>query len=206
MDADVWSEFERHVMDVARNLRELQSAEYADATPADVARDLDLIDKALSTALQTLAGLNLKHEEGQDIMTRPYNHPVVGALWHGRDFPPRTSIDPSAQGETIMYPNGAIEVMEELRDAARRAASIFRPKRGNSVERLEPTRRASWVGKNFVRLYRQYIGGWPPKSKTGPAVELLGRALVEAGVPDHDPADVLRRAIKEAQTAVGLGI
>lgn len=186
--------------------RREQAVKYSGKTPADVARELELIDRTITAALQVLAGLDLEHEPNQDLETRPFNHPVVIALHHGREWPHRTPVDPSEVGKTIMYPDGAIKVMQELRNAARRAAELTRPKRGNSADRTDSSRRAMWVGKNFVWLYRQHIGNgeMPPVSQTGRAVDLLGRMLCAAGLPDREPAPVLRRAVREARQALGM--
>lgn len=204
---DQWDAFEREVMEMAGAIRQAQTVKYADALPADVARDLDVIDKALTTALQVLGRLDMEHESSQDLISRPYNHPVVMALWHGQ------AVDRSIHGKPIdfarpgsdRYPTDVIDAMRGMRDAARRAADMTRPKRGNSSDRQESSRRASWVGRNFVRLHWQTFGEWPPISKTGRVVDLLGKALETAGAPDSEPDGVLRRAVNAMRAAGAFG-
>ncbi len=182
--ADKWDAFERDVMETAGTIQRAQAVKYADATPADVARNLDAMDKALTTALQVLGGLDLEHEQGQDLEARPYNWPTAQALQ-------QQDADPAQ----------AIRAIRALRDAARKAAAVERPGRGNSADRRELSKRAASVGKNLVCLHRQTFGGWPPVSKTGRVVNLLGEALTAAGLSEFDPADVLRRAVETMRGA-----
>lgn len=182
--SDQWNAFERRVMEMAQTIRQAQAVKYADATPTDVARDLVAIDKALTTALQVLAGLALEHQPGQDLEIHPFNWPTVQALQ-------QQDADPVQ----------AIRSIRALRDAARKAAAVERPGRGNSADRREPSKRAASVGKNLVRFHRETFGELPPISKTGRVVDLLGEALTAAGLSEFDPADVLRRAVETMRGA-----
>lgn len=203
---DAWLSLEQAALEYGELARRERDIKYFDKMPAQVAYELKLIDRTLSTALQVLAGLDLEHEPDQDIETRPFNHPVVIALHHGRVWPHLTPVDPAEAGQSIMYPDGAIKVIREFRDAARRAAGMTRPKPGNSADRTEQTRCATWVGRNFVWLYRRHIGNGelPPVSQTGPAVDVLRKMLCAAGLQDLDPVPLLKRSVRSARSSLGI--
>lgn len=197
-DPNQWGAFEREVMEVAGTIRQAQAMKYADATPADVARDLDAIDKALTTALQVLGGLDLEHEQGQDLEARPYNWPVASALasnrWHLRLI--AGVEDNLAETEVHRYPSHVIEALRKMRNAARKAAAAERPGRGNSASRRESSKRAALVGMNFAARYLAEFRRLPPISQSGPAVDLLGRTLIAAGLDGEQAPAVMRRAVK----------
>lgn len=190
-----WSDFEGEVLDMARFIRGVQSVPYANSTPSDVCRDLTRIDKAISTVLQVLVPLDLCHKDGQDLATEPYNWPVVQSLQTFRYH----ALPPEPANSDPTFPTALIRQLTELRDAARLAAKLERPKRGNSSRIAERTYRIHMVGKNFVLDYRAKFGEMPPMSSTGREVALLQRALEAAGLEQVDASDVLRRSIEQCK-------
>jgi hypothetical protein len=196
--AGKWPEFEAGVLASARVIRQGQSVKYADSTPAVVYKELRKIDKGVTKLLQVLQPLNLCHRTNQDLEVEPFNWPLVLSLQAFAPWPPARSV--LANGPD--YPTALIESLVELRDTARRAMQAEKPGRGNSSRRTERTHRIDAVSKNFVRLYRSQFNKMPPISKSGQVVDLMQRALEEAGVEDADAAEVLRSGVKRARSAL----
>lgn len=193
-DAD-WLAFQDEILDIASVFVEIKKLKYAEVNPSNIVRQLKAIDRALTAALQTLGGLELEHQEGQDISVKPFNWPVVQSLGVGRFVVRVQTCKPPL--EIPAYPTDVIESLRELRDAARKATEIKNPKRGNSAHRNPVSKRRAALAKNFVFKYRSRFGHMPPMSKTGHVVELLQKMLNAAGEGDDaDAGALLRQAIE----------
>lgn len=198
MPVVTWEEFAAQMLNMAGATAMSRKLRYHDTTPAKLHRQLDEIDKALTRALQLLISLNLKHREGQDLETEPFNWPVVQELAAGRvthELLVRRVAPPDLH-EIPAYPTQLLTDLEQLRDVARECARRRKPGRGQSTERLVDSRDAARLGRNFVFRFRATYGEMPPMSSSGPVVDLLQRMLDVAGLDAHDAARLLQTAIE----------
>ena len=195
MIAADWAEFEREILEIAATFAELRKCEGDHRPPHEVVRDLEVIDRALTVALQQLCSLQLEHEERQDISSSPFNWPVVQALMHGRTV--IGALRGDGAGEVTAYPTELIKGLRELRDASRKAIELEKPGRGNSARRNPTAARKADLAKNFVFRFRRWFGYMPPMSHTGQEVELLQRMFEAAGEVSNDVAEQLRQAIEK---------
>lgn len=199
LEKDNWAEwrgFEREVIEIAATFAQLRKCSVDHIPLREVIRDLKIIDKALTVALQKLAPLELEHQGGQDISTRPFNSLVVQALWQGRDVIKARQANMVA--ETVAYPTEIIEGLRELRDVTRKAIELNKQGRGNSTHRDPKSLRRASLAKNFVFRYRSRFGSMPPVSRRGPVVDLMEKMFVVAGEDDEtDAYELLRQAIKK---------
>lgn len=192
---DEWLVFEHEILDVAATFAELKKDAFDHAPPKNVIRDLRILDKALTVTLQAIAPLQLEHQEGQDIITSPFNWPTVVELSHAR-------VSMNAKRDKLIdeiptYPSGLISGLRELRDAARFSIALMKPRPGNSGRRNSSSARMADLAKNFVFRFRCRFGYMPPMSKTGREVELLQTMFEIAGEVSTDAAEQLRQAIEK---------
>lgn len=193
--------FATEVIEMVDALKRSVAVDYGQSTPSDVVADLEKIDRALTGTLQVLLPLSLRHRDGQDLETEPFNWPLVTALQMGRWT---NEIMRSKVVDVPAYPTGVIDELIAMRDAARSVVARMKPKRGNSSSRNARTALIDAVAKNFVFRYRRRFCQMPPITRTGWVVDLLSEALALAGVDDVDAADALRRAIEKDEVGLAL--
>jgi len=191
--------FVEQVHQIADAINAVRSVEYADATPSDLYSQLQRIDAALTKALQELLSLDVRHREGQDLASEPFNWPLVQALQQRRITTEimRQKGHPAAGFMSAAYPTELIDEMKSLRDDARSEAAYLKPKQGNSANRNARAAARAKLGKNFVHQYKIWFGRLPAISKTGWVVDEMREALCRAGLEGADADDVLRRAIEK---------
>ncbi len=189
------AEFERQIFEIAEIFAGCKKYEGDFRPPHAIINDLKIVDKALTAALQKLVSLKLKHQEGQDISKFPFNWPVVQSLSHARLANIVLRGDPIPE-HIPTYPTELIQEIRELRDAARKAIQLEKPKRGNSALRNPTSARQAGLAKNFVFCFRCCFCYMPPISKSGWVVDLLSLMFQKAGEESNDVAVQLRCAIK----------
>lgn len=190
-----WGEFECEIMEIATTFAALKTDSFSHKKPKEIVHDLEVLDKALTVALQKVVSLRLEHQEGQDVSVSPFNWPVVTELSNARMI--MNAKRGKLANEIPAYPSDLIKGLFELRDAAHFSIEMMRPGRGNSERRNSSSARMADLAKNFVFRFRRRFGHMPPKSKTGPAVELLRRMFEKAGEVSNDAAEQLRQAIEK---------
>lgn len=196
MPTDQIAQFRAEMLELARLLIVDFSLEGADATPADLCKDLRKLDTSLTRMLQTLQGLRLEHKPGQDIESEPYNWKLAQTLDHWGSMARFEARRKDAEPLEPAYPTALVRQLEELRNTVRIALKFEKPQKGNAAHRTVQAARREKVGKNFVFRYRCRFREMPPMSKTGWEVELLQEMLRQVGADGVDAADVLRRAIE----------
>lgn len=199
MKTSRWEKFERDMLGVAALLLELKACEGDHRPPSEIVRDLKIIDKALTVALQSLIPLRLEHQEDRDIMVKPFNWPVVQSLSQAR------TVLLAKRGETEIdspaYPTELLIGLKDLRDSARKAIELESSGRGNSPRRNPTSARKADLAKVLVFRYRSTFGHVPPVSHTGLVVDLMHKMLVSAGEGDGEDANELLRVAIERDRA-----
>ena len=193
-----WEDFVQEILGMASVFAELRGDSFDLTPPKKIATDLQKIDKSLTTALQKLLALQLEHREGQNIITQPFNWPVVQALDYARLIS-HTS-EKHLITEIRHYPSALIKELRELRDLARLALKLEKPNRGNSPGRDQSAARKSRLAKNFVFRFRSRFGFMPPITKTGRVIELLKEMFEAAGETSVQIDYHLRKAIENDTT------
>lgn len=184
------------MLGLARVYAELRTTEGDYRTPTEIVGDLEIIDKALTVALQKLIPLRLEHQEGWDLSVFPYNWTVVQELHCALAVMRPSSHDPIDVPPT--FPTKLISDLCLLRDAARKAIEMTKPGRGNSAGRNPSSLRRAHLAKDFVFQYRSQFGRMPTMSQM--VIKLLRRMLDVAGEQDADAYDLLRRAIAKDES------
>jgi hypothetical protein len=205
---EAYALFQQDLDGFAKSFRTLRAVEHPNELRKNLRGDLRRVCSATARALKALELLDLRHAPGQDLEQKPFNWPTVQALEMGffvSFVKGRGGADGGEPPES--YPSGVIEALERLRDAAKCALDeLEKPKRGNNARRTSHLMNLDRIGKNFVLYYRSRFKDFPPKSSTGPAVDLLQRLLADLGFASVDSAPLLRRAVEAAERAAKRGV